>query len=410
MQVLKAYKYRIYPNKIQAAFLNQTFGCVRFVWNQLVANFNSWTHDVTPPKISEKTLKDMPEYSFLKDTISYALQQKRMDFDEAKSQYFNKNRKTKLGRMQFKKKGTSRDSFRIPGQALGFKKCIDFETGTIKLPKMTPIKAVFDRKFEGTLKSVTISKNKCNQYFVSILVEEEVELKQNTGRSVGIDLGLTHLVTLSNGTKITNPRWFRESQSKLARAQQHLSRKVRGSNRHNKQKLKVAKVYLKTASPRCWFHHNLSKWLVENYDNILMEDLNIAGMKKSNLAKSVSDAGWASLVSKIEYKSRWTGRSFHKVDRWFASSKTCSYCGHKVQLTLADRDWTCSSCGTHHDRDGNAATNILHRGLQDLYAFTSAELADYVRGENVRPMTELHSLIGNLCEANSQDSICYRTT
>jgi putative transposase len=398
MKQLRAYKYRIYPNKIQSTFLNQTFGCVRFVWNQLVANFNSWTPEAVPPKISEKTLKDASEYAFLKETISYALQQKRMDFDETKSQYFNKSRKVKLGRMQFKKKGASRDSFRIPGQALN---PIDFESGKIKLPKLTHIKAVFDRKFSGNLKSVTVSKNKCNQYFISVLVEEEVELKQNTGRSIGIDLGLTHLMTLSNGTKIQNPRWFRENQSKLARAQRHLSRKVKGSNKYNKQKLKVAKVHLKTANQRSWVHHNLSKWLVDNFDNILMEDLNIAGMKKSNLAKSVSDAGWASLVSKIEYKSRWAGRSFHKVDRWFASSKTCSHCGHKVQLTLADREWTCPSCGTYHNRDENAAINILHRGLVDLYEFKSDELADYVRGENVRPMTGLHPLIGILCEANS---------
>jgi putative transposase len=404
MQVLKSYKYRIYPNVKQEIFLNQAFGCVRFVWNQLVANFNSWKPDFTPPKISEKTLKDAPEFSFLKETISYALQQKRMDFDETKSQFFNKTRKVKLGRMQFKKKGVSRDSFRIPGQALGFNKCIDFEAGQVKLPKMQPIKAVFDRKFTGQLKSVTISKNKCNQYFVSVLVEEQVELKQNTGRSIGIDLGLTHLATLSDGTKIANPRWFRESQSKLARAQQHLSRKVRGSNRYEKQRLKVAKIHLKTANQRDWFHHNLSKWLVENYDNILMENLNIAGMKKSNLAKSVSDAGWASLISKIQYKSNCAGRTFHKVDRWFASSKTCSSCGHKLvksEMDLSVRDWTCPSCGTHHDRDENAATNILHKGLVDLYEFTSDELADYVRGENVRPISGLHPLIGSLVEANS---------
>jgi putative transposase len=397
MIIIKAYKYRIYPNVKQQIILNNTFGCIRFLWNQLVENFNSWTSDFTPPKISEKTLKDLPENFFLKEVSAHALQQKRIDFEEAKSQFFNKKRKVKLGRMKFKAKGKSNESFRIPAQCIK----ITFENGKIKLPKMTPIKVVFDRKFTGEVRSVTISKNKAGQFFASVLVKEEQVLKPMTGRSVGIDLGLTHLLTLSDGTKIKNPRWFRENQSKLAMAQRHFSRKTKGSKRREKQRLKVARLHLKTKNQRNWVHHNLSSYIVKTYDNIFMEDLNIAGMKKSNLAKSVSDAGWATLVSQIQYKSEWYGKSFHKVDRFFASTKTCSSCGNKQELSLKERDWTCDSCETHHDRDENAAKNILVEGMKDLYNLTSDELADYIRGETVRPVGGLHPLIGNLVEANS---------
>lgn len=363
--IKRAYKYRIYPTKQQAAYLNEVFGSVRFVWNQLVANFNSWTPDGPNRPMNEKILKDMPEYSWLSESISYALQQKRIDFDEAKKQFFNKNRKKKLGRMKFKKKGVSRDSFRIPVASLGGMKAFNLEKGIVKLIKMTPIKMVVDRKFTGTPKSVTVSKNKCNQYFVSILVEEEPESKQNTGRSVGIDLGLNHLATLSNGVQIENPRWFRKSQAKLKRAQQHLSRKVKGSNRYNAQKLKVARIHNKIANQRNYVLHNISSWLVNNFDTIIVEDLNVAGMKKSNLAKSVSDASFSTLASMIDYKSKWYGRTFYKISRWYPSSKTCNCCGHKMDtMTLDIREWDCPNCGSHHDRDLNAAKNILDEGLK----------------------------------------------
>jgi putative transposase len=208
---LRAYKYRIYPTKQQTDYLNRVFGSVRFVWNQLVANFNSWTPDGPNRPMNEKILKDTPEYGWLSESISYALQQKRIDFDETKSQFFSKNRKKKLGRMKFKKKGIARDSFRIPVASMGGQKAIDLGNNMIKLPKMTAMKIVVDRKFTGTAKSVTVSKNKIGQFFVSILVEEDVKVKTGVGRSIGIDLGLNHLVTLSSGVQVENPRWFRET-------------------------------------------------------------------------------------------------------------------------------------------------------------------------------------------------------
>ena len=382
--ILKAYKYRVYPTQVQAEFLDRNFGAVRFLWNQFVSSFNGYDIGPVLPE-NEKIIKD--RHLWMHDVISYALQQKRMDWFEFKKQFFSKKRKVKLGRPSYKKRGASNDSFRIPAQPIGFNKAVDFEAGTLKIPKMTPLKAVYDRRFSGSLKSVTLSKNKCNQYFVSILVETEVEVKQNTGRSIGIDLGLKHLCILSNGIKIDNPRWFRETQAKLKRAQQHLSRKAKGSNRREKQRLKVAKLHLKVANQRKYFQHNFSTWLVNNYDTIITEDLNVKGMVKNRrLAKSISDASWSSLIDMIKYKSNWYGRSFHKIDRWYPSSKTCSSCGHKeTDMGLHVRDWKCPSCGTEHDRDLNAALNILNKGLDDLYGLSSEELSDYRRGEGLRP-------------------------
>jgi putative transposase len=382
---IRAYKYRVYPTKEQSKFLDSTFGCVRFVWNQLVANFNSYSKDGPNRPMDEKILKDMPEFSWLNDTISYALQQKRMDFIETKKQYFNPSRKTKLGRMKFKKKGVSTDSFRIPGQAIGFNKFINFDTSKIKLPKMSPLKVVIDRKFYGQVKSVTVSKNKTNQYFVSVLVEEDVVLYEQTGKTIGVDLGLTDLCILSNGMKISNPKWFRKNQAKLKTAQQHFSRKQEGSNRREIQRTKVARIHREVSNQRSFIHHNISSWLVKNYDTIVMEDLNIKGMLKNRkLSKSISDASWSSLVSMISYKSNWRGRTFHKIDRFYPSSKTCSSCGHRIEkMELSIREWDCPSCGSHHNRDLNAAVNIYNKGMNDLYGFTSDESADYRHREDV---------------------------
>lgn len=401
-EILKAYKFRIYPDKEQQSKLNQTFGCVRVIWNHLVANFNSYGTDQYQEKYSEKEIKSNPDLFFLKEVSATALQQKRMDFYETKSQYFNKNRKVKLGRMKFKKK-TNKQSYRLPNQR--FK--LDQENKTIRLEKIGFVDVVLDRHIpdDANYRSVTISKSKSGKFFVSILVKINVDMLPITGKCVGIDLGLKDLFIFSNGDVVNNPRWFRKNQSKLAKAQRHLSRKKKCSKRYEKQRIKVAKVHEKIANQRKYFLHCTSTALVREFDEIITEDLNVAGLKKTNLGKSVSDASWSEFIRQLEYKSNWYGKSFVKIDRFYASSQICSSCGHKDGKKALDiREWTCSNCGVEHDRDFNAALNILVKGYSDLTGLTfeesSAELVDYRRGGDVSLFDASHHLAASVKRLN----------
>ena len=395
----KAYKFRIKPTKSQEVLLNKTFGCVRFVWNKHIAAFNSYGIEGPIQQVTSKRLKDTDSYEFLNEVSAAALQQKERDFDEFKKQFFNKNRKKKVERPRFKKRGQN-DSYRLPNQKFSLNQL----ASRIRLEKIGHVKIILDRKIPDNVKyiNVTISKTRTNEYYVSILVDEQIEVKPNTGRSIGIDLGFIDLLTCSTGLVIGNPRWFRKNQAKLARKQKHLSRKTHGSNRYEKQRLNVAKLHQKVSRQRGWYLHQISSWLVNNYDTIVMEDLNITGMKKL-FGKSASDASLSMLVSQISYKSNWYGRTFHKIDRFYPSSKTCSCCGTKSSFGLAIREWTCYNCNMKHDRDLNASINILKKGLQDLYDYTSAELIEvvsrnaneYERGEDVRlkEIVEIHPLV-----------------
>lgn len=387
----KAYKFRIYPTKGQETLLNQTFGCVRFLWNQHTAAFNSFSKEGPNRKVTSKLLKDSREYSWLNDVSAAALQQKDMDFAEFQKQHFDKKRKTKVGRPKFKKRG-QKESYRLPNQKFS----IDYAAKKIRLEKIGRVKVVIDRDIPSSARfiSVTVSKTSTNEFYVSVLVEEEIKVKETTGKSIGIDLGFIDICTMSDGTVIGNPRWFRENQAKLAKEQKNLSRKKTGSNRRELQRLKVAKLHQKISRQRNWYLHQVSSYIVSNYDTICVENLNIAGMKKL-FGKSASDAGLATLVSQIEYKARWYGRSFHKVDRFFASSKTCSVCGEKTQFSLDVREWNCPHCHAHHDRDLNAAINILTKGLEDLYDYTSDELTEVIgrRGDVSLQLSGMHSLV-----------------
>lgn len=391
-EILKAYKFRLYPNAEQEIMLTKTFGCVRFVWNQRVAQFLDWKAD--EPVKKEPTIKEMKEeFPWLAEVPYNALDQKCQDWVQTKRQYFSKTRKKKLGKPSFKKRG-NRESFRMM-VSTGAVKFKDDGIHASKLGKLKLKGFELNNLALDTCKSITISKNPSGKYFVSILVREEVELKERTGKAIGIDLGLKDLFILSNGTSISNPKWFRNSQAKLKKAQKHLSRKQKGSARYNKQRVKVAKIHEKIANQRNWFLHNVSKLLIDSYDEIIVEDLAVSNMvKNSKLAKSISDAGWTSFVNMLNYKSNWCGRTFHKIDRFYPSSKTCSCCNHKLdksEMTLATRHWTCPSCNTHHDRDLNAAINIANKGLNDLYELSSEECSDYIRGDFVRPIESLNS-------------------
>jgi putative transposase len=390
---LKAYKYRIYPTKEQEVLLSKTFGCVRFVWNKLVENFNN--NDGST--LTEKTLKDQEEFKFLKEVSASTLQQKRMDFVEFKKQYFNKSRKVKLGKPQFKKK-SNRQSFRLPNQK--FK--LDQEKSLVRLEKVGFLNIVLDRIIpeDAKFRSITVSKTPTGKYYASILVQQELNPMPSTGKVVGIDLGLKELMTLSNGQVINNPRWFRDNQSELRKHQKHLRRKTKDSNRYHRQRIKVAKVHEDITNSRNYFLHNISTELVKTFDLIVVEDLNVSGMLKNHkLAKSISDVSWSSFVSMLEYKCNWYGKVLVKIDRFFPSSKTCSSCGHKEEkMPLSVREWTCPNCGSKHDRDLNASINILKEGWKQLtdQELTSAEYVDYGRGVELRLNGVQHHLASAL--------------
>ena len=362
MKKLKAYKFRLYPNKQQEVLLNKTFGCVRFYYNQQVALFNSYDKESNPkPEFKSSTLIRQ-EFEWMQEVSAAALQQKEIDFKEFKKQLFNKNRKSKLGFPKFKKK-SNRQSYRLPNQKF---KIIG---NKIQLEKIGKVKFVKDRNFPEVFKfmSVTISKNPSGQYFISVLVEQEINHKTKTNREVGIDLGVKTFSTQSDGIEISNPKYFSKNQAKLKKLQQHFSRKQKGSNRREKCRLKITKLYQKITNQRDYFLHNYSSHLINKYDYIFIEDLGVKNMLKSKLmSKEISDVSWSKFVNMLIYKADWYGKTVHKVDRWFASSKTCT-CGVKnKELKLSDREWVCSSCGEINQRDFLASQNILKEGRRSL--------------------------------------------
>ena len=368
MNRLVAYKYRLYPNKTQQTLLNKTMGCVRFFYNQQVATFRTYDKETNPMPYFKTSTELRNEIEWMKEVSAAAIQQKEMDFKEYKKQLFSKSRKKKIGFPKFKKK-SNRQSFRLPNQKF---KVIG---NKIQLEKIGKVKMIVDRELPcGKLMSVTISKNPSGQYFASILIETKIDYKPKTNNEVGIDLGLKTFATQSDGIEIANPKFLNKNQVKLRRMQQHLSRKQKGSNRRNKCRLKIARLHQKIANQRDWFLHNYSTSLINNYDRIYIEDLNVSGMVKNHcLAGAISDVGWSKFTSMLIYKSDWYGKDVVKVDRFFASSKTCS-CGAKNDdLKLSDREWVCASCGSINQRDLLAANNILKEGRRSLGDLTNAE-------------------------------------
>ena len=364
MNKLKAYKFRLYPNKTQQVLLNKTFGCVRYFWNNQVAAFK--TYNINPEFKTSTELRN--EIEWMQEVSAAAIQQKEIDFKEFKKQLFSKSRKKKIGFPNFKKK-SNRQSYRLPNQKF---KIIG---NKIQLEKIGKVKMIMDRELpHGKLMSVTISKNPHGQYFASILIETEINHKPKTNKEVGIDLGIKTFSTQSDGIEINNPKFLSKNQVKLRRLQQHLSRKMKGSNRRNKSRLKITKLHQKITNQRDWFLHNYSTHLINNYDKIFIEDLNVSGMIKNHcLAGAISDVSWSKFTSMLIYKADWYGKDVVKVNRFYASSKTCE-CGVKnVDLKLSDREWVCSSCGIINQRDLLAANNILKEGRRSSGDITNAE-------------------------------------
>ena len=348
--------FRVYLNKNQISLFEITVGCARFIWNKRVENFNSKEN---PKDLSIKELKDL--HPFLEEVPYNALEQILQDWNQTKKQFFNKKRKVKLGRPKFKSKRDSNQSFRVTYNGFSLKK------GFLSVSKFGKIKVkgLEEILTLNNLTSITLIRKPSGKFYASIVHKSFKEDKPKTGKNVGIDLGLTHFIIDNQGNKVENPRFFRKSEEKLKILQRALSKKKKGSNRYNKCKIKVAKLHEKISNQRSNFLHKVSNDLINNYDFIYVENLAVKNMVKNrSLAKSISDASWSKFISILEYKAEWYGKSVHKIHRYFASSKTCSECGfQKDKLDLSIREWTCPDCGSVHDRDINAARNILQRGI-----------------------------------------------
>lgn len=353
MKITKSYKFRLKPNKIQRQNIEKTFDGVRFYWNKSVEWFNDYKENKNQK--FPTTTEFRREHEFLKEISASPLQQKERDFRQFKQQFFSKTRKNKLGFPKFKSRKNDQ-SYRLPNQKF------EIKSDKIRFERIGWMKFDNHRQFPENSKflSATISRNRIGQYFVSINFEFEKEPRSKQDlQNVGIDLGLKELATLSSGVVFGNPKVFSESQAKLKYIQQHFSRKKKGSNRWNKNRKKIAKLHLKIKNQREWYLHNVSRWIVDNYNEISMEDLRVQEMMKNRrLSKSISDASMSTLKEFISYKQLEYGLEVQLLGTFEPSTKVCSSCGTIKPMTLADRTFECDKCGLIMDRDLNAANVI----------------------------------------------------
>jgi len=377
--MLKSYKYKIKPDEEQKVLLNKHFGAIRFSYNYFLNErkveyeTNKQTLNYNDNSAALTKLKKQEEFKWLKEINSQSLQHSLKGLDDAYNSFFKK----RTGFPKFKSKH-NKNSFKVL-------QCVRVIDSKLIIPKFKdPIKIIQDRKFKGEIRQCTLSKTTTNEFFVSILVETDHKKFEKTRKLIGIDLGIKDFVITSDGFKYKNNRYTKTYAKKLKENQQHLSRKVKGSNRYNKQKLKVATIHKKITNSRIDNLHKVSTELIKKYDTIFLEDLNIKGMIKNHkLAKHISDASWSKFISMLEYKALWNDKEIIKIDRFFPSSKQCNSCGYINQnLKLDIREWTCPSCKTKLDRDLNASKNILKEGIKIISSGTD----DYRRGDEIRPV------------------------
>ncbi|MGW1680359.1 RNA-guided endonuclease InsQ/TnpB family protein [Saccharopolyspora sp. NPDC002376] len=360
----RAYKYRFYPTDAQRHELLRTFGCVRKVYNlALDARARAWFTEQRRVNYNETSAmltawKKSGDLAFLSEVSSVLLQQTLRHLQGAFTAFFDKRAKYP----RFKSRKKSRASAEYT------KSAFKYRNGILTLAKMSEsLNIVWSRPLpDGAEPSmVTVSRDGADRWFVSMLVETTVDHHEPTANAVGVDAGITSLVTLSTGEKITNPKHSDRESTRLAKAQRELARKEKGSNNRAKARIKVARIQAKIADRRRDHLHKVTTRLVRDNQTVVIEDLSVRTMVKNRkLARAISDASWAELRSMLGYKCAWYGRELVVIDRWFPSSKTCSACGTLAEsMPLNVREWTCNGCGTWHDRDINAAKNILAAGL-----------------------------------------------
>jgi len=393
--MLKTYKYRIYPTELQKELLVNIFGQVRFVYNLgLETKITAYTGNkinLTCIDLANQLVELKKEYNWLNDSPSQAFQMVLRNLDNAYTNFFRGK-----GFPKFKNR-YGKQTFQLPQ---GIKMSVNNKQ--IFIPKLKWTDIDLHRVFKGEIKTVTVSRSITNKYYISILVETNIEkpIKRqiNENTSVGVDLGIKDFAITSDGKKFKNQDFFKSAQKQLRIEQRSLSRKKKDSNHYENQKMVLSLLHEHIKNQRVDYLHKISKYLVDNYDTICIEDLNVKGMStdckpkqdangkylhngqsaKSGLNKAILDMGWGDFKSMLDYKCDWYGKNLSVIGRFDPSSKTCSVCGLiNKDLTLKDREWICVKCGSIHDRDVNAAKNIKNFGLRNQPSVTQSKSMDY---------------------------------